>query len=154
MCLYTKDLKPLVAEEDIVCYKVLKYNFSSFQYVSPYHDEFYWNINSREPVEAKGEPVLCSCSRDSLDSKVVRCIEGGFFHTYQKEEDAKELVDYKNTWKIFSVEYCLAEFIIPKGTEYYVGRYDYIDYGAHVTMEFGRDCYASKKLIFKKLLKK
>lgn len=115
MCLY-KDKKhhpfnrPLIAKEDIICYKKLAEIGNA--YITPY-------TYIQVPIE---------CIRDKVPFKAQilskfkfiwnhilgfnNLVEGGFIHSFQKDP----------TWS----EYVTFKCIIPKGTKYFIGEeWDY-----------------------------
>lgn len=117
--------KPLVADEDIVCYKVLAQFITDppdvfrtpFQF-DPIRVQLY--INCQIPFVAWGDIELCSFLKHKLG--LSRIVESGFIHTFRG----------KHSIKILKHEFVF-KCIIPKGTEYFIGT---------------NNDYASKKIIF------
>jgi len=111
MCLIVNsELK--VAQEDIVCYKVLKYSCGSW--VSPFRGMAYLKNHLYE----LGKPL-------QVDSH-HRINEG--FHSIIRADVAKKLSDvlgYFYEHYCGNKIYCVAKCIIPKGTVYAEGLYIY-----------------------------
>ena len=103
MCLIAKTNTPLIAKEDIVCYKYLIR--PCFLYRTPIWyakvHPFLWKLFDK-PFKAKGREEITSCEN-------CYRIEGGFIHSYQHQDinylPVNNLIQFK----------C----IIPKGTEYF-----------------------------------
>jgi hypothetical protein len=130
MCLY-KDKKhhpfnrPLVAGEDIVCYKVLTQALpgSPNVFCTPFQLEpirIPVHLNYQIPFIAQDDNKFCSFWRHKLGFS--RIVESGFIHTF-RENYFIPLHRYESLFKC----------IIPKGTEYFIG----ID-----------NDYASERIIF------
>lgn len=124
MCLHVKTKKSSIAEEDIVCYKVLEYSPIFKQYVTPFRS-----------CPMKIGDTLHDCKDWELS--IAEFITGfilaaGGFHTYQVKADAKLLARELYTPTI------VIKCIIPKGSEYFKG-FTTLD-GYHVVG------YASKDL--------
>lgn len=106
MCLYTKDSVPKIAEQDIVCYKVLLH-------VGQYHFSPYYNKNYTDGKE--------------LTSNLFGAFSGGEYlevsvglHTYKDIESIK--AEGISFYKMFpKVKKSYAICVIPKGTKYYEG---------------------------------
>lgn len=107
MCLITKDIKPLIATEDIVCYKVLEGEGTNIfsKYKTPY-------------VERPCFPFLLAALNFpfiAFDEKVIikrdygYLIGKGYIHTYSSKVS---LDTHSSRVKVFKC-------IIPKGTFYY-----------------------------------
>lgn len=122
-------LKPSIAENDIVCYKLMDIHYNDDGEIvveTPYQGV---SLQFGEKIMAKGEG---ECRKDLWDSDTEwdkYKIHGGFFHSYTNLEDVLEdLEGYGDGNIVFKA-------IIPAGTKYYKG-----DFG-------GTPCYASKYLI-------
>lgn len=115
MCLIVNsELK--VAQEDIVCYKVLKYSCGSW--VSPFRGMAYLKNHLYELGK-------------SIQVDKHHCINEGF-HSFIRADDAKKLsdvLDYFYEHYCGNKIYCVAKCIIPKGTVYAEGLYIYEIYG-------------------------
>lgn len=101
MCLTTKQEKPLVAKEDIICYKFLdkkmKSPFRNFQY-------------------QLGKIYTDDVEEYITEHKDWKFIGAGFFHAYLNKDDVVNYQkEYRNTQE--SIYKCR----IPKGTPYYSG---------------------------------
>lgn len=117
MCLYSWESKKK-AENDIVCYKVIKYDDNGIL-SSPIQGSFKWELGK----EYRAERAIFSA---------FGCISKGYFHSYISE------------WAAFNAQHsslgCFKETrifkcIIPKGTYFYQGIHS-----------DGREGYASKSL--------
>lgn len=121
MCLIVrKDATALIAEEDIICYKILEKKDED-EYITPYR---YVAVDMGSKIlEAEGEVNIESC-------KKVGRIEGGVIHTFAfLEEACCEVLASEctvNIWKVFKC-------IIPKGTKYYEGKFG-------PTLSYGSTC--------------
>ena len=109
MCLYTYDKEPLIAKEDIICYKVVEYDPESGKYGTPF-----MNINITEYVKNKTiwkdssvPPIHRTVVDKDLFGKVLYEIGIGYIHAFTFPFECEMYETYK----------C----IIPKGTEYYIG---------------------------------
>ena len=102
MCLLTIQSKPLVAEEDIICYKV--YFKSKNWYESPVMGDIVTELN---------QVLKTNLQKSTLGGEVY---EG--YHSFKYKESADTL--YPNNGKV-----CV-KCIIPKGSLYYKGIHDFI----------------------------
>lgn len=114
MCLYADILdSELIAEEDIICYKVLY--FVDGKYVSPYrrtdYTEYINNFGKifEDPTEIKRYYDLLPVDIIVYDKGFVH-----FYTTYRVAEIFKSCVIDSRIFKC----------IIPKGTIYTIGKYD------------------------------
>ena len=118
MCLYSTKER-LIAEEDIVVYKILcelsniKLHSCSY-YRAPYNDMYEYNEGMNYPNGA--EDITTEYDYNSCKVKVIH---GGFLHAFKTLESARlELQGWHDS------EYCkyfITEMVIPKGTAYYDG---------------------------------
>lgn len=116
MCLKTNSHIPQIAQEDIKCYKVLKYSrYSKDKYFSPFNGTVVSDavINGVANFWAKGEK---NCGYDT--KTLSYDIGGGFIHTYKEYDDKIKLQYQSYVWN----EYAVFECIIPTGAIYYEGR--------------------------------
>lgn len=106
--------KPLVAEENILCYKVLTRVLpggSPDEFLTPFQLEpirMSVYLNCQIPFIAWDDSKFCSFWRHKLGFS--RIVESGFIHTF-RVEDAIRINKYESVFKC----------IIPKGTKYFVG---------------------------------
>ena len=129
MCLYCKDSKLKVAEEDIVCFKVVTFDFVVGCYRPFFQFKNHWIpigvINGLEPYVPEGDAV------PECDELLCEYAWGrGLVHAYKNrfEGGASCLVGpYVNIYRC----------VIPKGVEYVEGEDD-----------AGCPCYAAKRLVF------
>lgn len=79
MCLYSKEKVPLIAEEDIVCYKILQK--SKDGYVSPYQED---KIIFNKLIIASRPKREFEITSSILPSRLQWCfsISEGFIHAY------------------------------------------------------------------------
>ena len=118
MCLYTKQLEPKIAEEDIEVSKILKKQ--NGRWVTPYRN---YPVKFNEVMEAESiytkEYLL-----NPYNYKIVyeyREITEGFFHSNNTDEVIKEFQIAHSREKKKCPEVKVFKAIIPKGSEYYVG---------------------------------
>ena len=139
MCLLTKERKMRTATEDIICYKVLLYHEPTGKYLSPYNQNFEWDVDKKGAISAKGRVNIAKAG-----NLFGYFVNGGAFHTYKEYNAPARLLflsdarnkDAKNEFKL-----ALATCVIPKGTKYYHGRTS-----TGLTPFLLEDGYASKKL--------
>ena len=108
MCLYLEQgYKEKIAEEDVVCYKVLM--IRSDKYVSPYNLKYVWNVSSDNIVTDKYDTPTIDKFSNYYKLRY-------WFHTFKDLCDAEELCKFmgRGKNKIFKC-------VIPKGTAYYEG---------------------------------
>lgn len=107
MCLISRTNKPLIAEKDIVCYKLLRR--CGFLYRTPITHTivfpFWWKLFNISFTAKCDEEIL-----KELDSSCYY-ISKGFIHTF------KSKCIYPNGCVMFKC-------VIPKGTEYFVDSYN------------------------------
>lgn len=107
MCLTTNQLKPLIAEKDIKCFKVLKITKDR---LSSLYYKFLW---------IKGKVERTGFSMNIWGNQIK--IANGF-HAYTTEQAMKGSFYYLMDVNIDD-SYICKEFIIPKGSKYYVSSY-------------------------------
>lgn len=118
MCLYTNSPTPLIAEHDIVCYKVVyNYNTGFFNAIVM---NFEYEIGKiyNEPLFETA--LFCRCDESFYEQEKFEAYYG--FHSYIQYNVAKRvcrIVDYR-TFNTAVILKC----IIPKGSEYYIGNSD------------------------------
>lgn len=104
MCLVTSMTEPAVAAKDITCYKVIRKDMSSL-----YFNEFKWEFGKK--YISWIEPF-----KSPFDNEIHQA-----FHSFESLEGLKDAY-YMVT------EPCLAvKCTIPKGSEFYRGKHDYIE---------------------------
>lgn len=109
MCLYTKQIKPKVAEKDIVVYKILDYNMGSPYYGLLYH------LNRKITSD-----LQIYDSRRFLGTQLLNVEEG--LHSFTKRIVAYLTQRYLNIYyKKSGITYSTYKAIIPKGSKYYIG---------------------------------
>lgn len=100
MCLRTKQRKPQIATEDIICYKIIHKDMTSL-----FHKEFKWELGKVYHTEMT----------TTLSSFFMNIMVEQGFHSYSTLKATRE--GYYS-----SSEPCIAvKCIIPKGSEYYTG---------------------------------
>lgn len=117
MCLIVTSKEFKVAEEDIVCYKVLVRVPTQVKTVfrSPFR-EFTWFEGEPDPdrvYNATGDVCFTQNFRDFDCGKIF--VGQGVFHTYKKSSDAFVLK------KLSGEEAIVFKCVIPKGSEYLSG---------------------------------
>lgn len=105
MCLITKWKKPKVAEQDIVCYKVVLLTNDPNKFRAYWQDDFIFEIGKTHKHHFWN--LVCKTKADISD---LYEIYGGMFHSFQKRPTSR-----------FNP---VLEYIIPKGTKYYEGLHD------------------------------
>ena len=146
MCLYVKRKKIKTAEEDIVCYKVLKYMKSSHSptgtiLCTPFANQMVSEeiVNGNFDFEAVGTPKI------EQEHNNEYSISEGYIHTCANKESADvmylQCVYYHETYCANQFE--IYECVIPKGTRYYEGVYNN-------EKRISRASYASEKIRFVK----
>ena len=106
MCLRTRNNEPLVAKEDIVCFKLLKnskFLFFFNRYYTPFQEV---RVKLNQKLNAHGEEEI------DIISPYYRDIGGGFIHAFRGLLVAKR--EKEDRWIIVKA-------IIPKGIRYYEG---------------------------------
>lgn len=108
MCLYSNTPIPSIAQEDIICYKLFKFNRKILH--TPYQHAF---VMARElpcMMIAEGPKYV---DIDELFHKYT--ITSGFIHAFTKNETELRRI----LWSSYS-NYTIVLCKIPKGTKYYV----------------------------------
>ena len=114
MCLtLTSDSKIVVADKDIVCYKILRKDFELFA-TSPYFG-FQYIVGVTYKIDGKLK-IFCG-----YEHKFVR--EG--FHSFERFQSAKAFLYLRRK---FLPGYCIYKCIIPKGTRMIFG--DFSDFSS------------------------
>jgi len=152
MCLFTKDVYPSVAKNDIECYKVVK--IVCGQPLTPY-----MNMPIEKDV-IDGKNYFCANDTKNAifnDLYSLNEVRGGYIHTFSSAEEAKQCILYNiSTSYLFYYDIASVIFkcIIPKVTEYYSG---YCENGNNYNFLY-RDrknmplnSYASEKIKFVEL---
>ena len=123
MCLYTKQTEPEIAEQDIECYKV---------YVKSYGDRWF------SPYQECPMPIMNGLVTTELQSPCNLRVDLGF-HSFSYFSDAEIVAEWFARRKKSS---CVVKCIIPKGTEYYLGKFGF------------DEAYCSESIILKEIIKK
>lgn len=117
MCLVSKNNKPLIAEDDIVCYKMLVRGNGFFcKWKTPIIGMRVRNgvLSGRRLMKACGERKIIGTRLN--DNSIEYEVSGGFIHTYR--------VSYYKCAGLY-----MFECVIPKGEEYYKS-YDGTEYAS------------------------
>lgn len=133
MCILTNNVKFKIADQDIVCYKVLLKSKVEGVFLSPYL-RFYYTLNKQ--YDDNNE--LDVRKWDNSDF----IINGGVFHMFANYEDAMDEVNWLTFPENMDVlcSCAIVKCIIPKGSKYIEGKY----------CQF--DSIASKSIIFEEVL--
>lgn len=137
MCLHVKEKEALVAEKDIICYKVLEEYNGNF--ITPYQGTPVSKkaLSGKVSFKARGRVMFKAAiwKTEVAERGYVNTMDKGCIHTFAKMDVAKFYAERnKQCKRVF-------ECIIPAGTKYYEGYFDgWSD----------RVSYASKEIIFKK----
>jgi hypothetical protein len=102
MCLLTTQQVPQIAEEDIICYKILTTNTENGQYESYYYSEMKWELNKLYSTS------LGKCKNNNV-------LEG--FHSYAHYQDALKILEQD-----MPLGCMLVKCTIPKEAKYYKGK--------------------------------
>lgn len=117
MCLYTENKEPIIAKEDIICYKVLVKTKIPFVYRTPIIRTKIIKIPFfKRTFKAEGHKRLV-CEFLASDVRMYE-VSVGFIHTYKDLDEALRWVHRLEEENDCVVFVC----IIPKGTLYYEGR--------------------------------
>ena len=154
MCLITKQLHPKIADNDIICYKVLLKTKTGERtsYVSPIQhwfyfkdepdpnyvfvpDKSYWLLEKNEDIKPSYVDNLGIVNPYPVNYELY----SGYFHMYKNKEDAEK---FMTVYRVLSLS--IFECVIPKGSKYYEGTCQMQNLIA--------DSIASDKLIVKKQL--
>ena len=107
MCLKSIKTTPDIAQEDIVCYKIVNFNYKSPYYSLEYSVNTTYINNMESEITSYGDGVK---------------VGGGYYHTFKETES---VVKYLETRGSFNRRTHLLRCIIPKGTEYYQNEFEY-----------------------------
>lgn len=143
MCLEVKNSTPKIAEQDIVCYKVLQRELNDVtkedgityvteRLITPF---FHYPMEPNKLYEEKDNTEIDFGTKLTFFHKIkyTTFVEGGTFHTFKNKLDARFFIcDLGRTRH----ECVIMKCVIPKGTKYFEGRYETWSY----------KCYASKSL--------
>lgn len=110
MCLYAKQRTPLIADKNILCYKILI--SIGDKLITPYRD-FIFNIN-----------VLVKDEAEEHISEIfgMHEITSGFFHTLSTKESVLKEIKSLQRRLPKGTKLKVFKAIIPKGSAYYVGQ--------------------------------
>ena len=143
MCIFVQNKNLKTAEEDIICYKVLKRkNLYDSTPVSPYHSEMKWDFDK-----------LFDAPQSTLRTRYDIYHNGwfisdGYFYSYKYYSDAYE--SFKKM--CYMCMYMIAKCTIPKGTQYYEGIQGSPFQDHDEIMRNGEYAYASKQLIINDII--
>jgi len=133
MCLRIKNSVPKVAEEDIICYKMLEEcELEGYTYQSPVKE---YPIN--DEIVCGLWPYVGLGDRSIKDINGFPSISEGYIHTYETLLIAEGMYNYCTN--LFEKNFHVFECKIPSGTEYYDGVDGYSLSG-----------YASERIVFVK----
>lgn len=137
MCLHVKEKKTLVAEKDIICYKVLEKEDNG-EFITPFQrtlvskKALLGEVSFKAHGRVRFTPTYWYT--EVSERGYIERMDEGCIHTFAKMNVAKLYAKVNKGRKVF-------ECIIPAGTKYYEGYFDgWSD----------RVSYASKEIIFKK----
>lgn len=141
MCLilpFGSSKTPLVAEDDIVCYKVLSVNAGMAK--SPYqHHPYTLGVSTRSSLGVDPEPETYNAASRGCDTVSVG------LHTFTDFEGASAEVD---DWGPYG--YYVFVAVIPKGAKYFAGIFEGMNLESYVSDElivYRRDSEFSQKYI-------
>lgn len=102
MCLITKMTEPVITEKDIICYKIIRKDMTSW-----YFNEFKWKFGKKYTSRIEENP---------LNNEINHA-----FHSFESLDGLKDAY-------YMATHPCLAvKCTIPKGSKFYRGKHDYID---------------------------
>ena len=114
MCLYSKEKVPLIAEKDIVCYKILRRE--RYGYFSPYQED---KIIFNKTIIASRSKRKFEINKEHLRTEFFSISEG-FIHAYNMPIIA--YFSYQQMLSNFSnTHFNIVKCIIPKGSRYFNG---------------------------------
>lgn len=108
MCLYTKYKKPIVAVDDIVCYKMCQ-KLKNNVFAAPYIRNYVYKIG-----QLHTETNFQTVAEPNSIGKLYRASVG--FHSFVNKYDAMRFTRDDHDRSIFKC-------IIPKGSRYFIGKY-------------------------------
>lgn len=139
MCLIVQSREPKIAEEDIVCYKLVRYWEDADVYVSPLR---------HFPIASSRKVIGFVQKEDSeyriypnIRQELGYNIHNGFLHTFANLKDAKHVLSEISN----KSEYRMFKCIIPISTTYYEGTTRFIVNGESISNK----SFASRELIYK-----
>lgn len=122
MCLYTNRWKPLIAKEDIICYKILVKTKNPFVYRTPVIRTKVIKIPFfKRTFKAKGNRRITFVALSNYIDTGLYEVSEGFIHTYKEIKSAKHQINYN----LYEDECVIFKCIIPKGTCYYESDNEY-----------------------------
>lgn len=110
MCLYTYDKKPLIAKEDIICYKAVEYNPELDTYNTPFQRTDITEYVKNKTIWRDSSEVQRTVADVDIFGKSLYETGIGYIHALRGPYGRA----------LYHVYKC----IIPKGTEYYIGLND------------------------------
>lgn len=119
MCLYSREIKPKIAENNIHCYKVLSKIDNDFY--TPYTETLVSeNVNKKVILEAFGEKTI---DTEHINGDYKCTVSKGYIHCYISYIKALDEIGCISSIYIgqHNKSVLLCEVVIPKGTEYYEG---------------------------------
>lgn len=110
MCLYSNQIAPLVADKDIVCFKILIPVDGKF--ITPYRDfTFSTNVVVKDKEEEHVGEIFGMTE-----------VSSGFFHTFTTKERVLEEIKTLQRKLPKGTKLKVFKTVIPKGSAYYVGQ--------------------------------
>ncbi len=133
MCLYNDDNGVLVADEDIIVYKVLSTEITGFD-VPAYHQQVHSSLRVIQKLKTPFRKMIMELGETYIadgfesDKKLHETVHIGL-HTFKDKCDAKRMIKAAiDSGRIYSdtgIYYIVVECIIPKNTKYYKGTFYY-----------------------------
>lgn len=122
-------IEPIIADHDIVCYKVLNYNFGGDN-SKPFFESIYQYMRIQLGKRYNNRQSADVVVDHEDDDDIEYSVNGGFYHSFEYLTDAiEEMYESCNAAVV-------VKCIIPKGTEYYYGTFCVAD------------SYASRSIIY------
>ena len=136
--------KPMIAEKDIICYKVLRVSnhCPEYQKITTPYCTYPITIKKKHCIDEEESPIV-EFDYSRGDSEFWQ-VGSGMFHSFAKFDDAMEEADsWSNDFLIDEQRMTFLVFyaIIPKGAKYYKGTFELSSYGKKY------EAYASNELI-------
>lgn len=117
MCLITTFKTAKIAKQDIVCYKVCRETKEDDIVFTPYQ---YTEIRLGN-MNTDTKDVFIAPTRATSYKNRCFVITTGVYHSFKKLKDAKiELSEWN---KVLGDTYCIVRCIIPRGSEYFSGKF-------------------------------
>ena len=148
MCISSNtSLKPKIAEEDIVCYKILifisydKSYYTPFQHVKVQLNKVYFEPDFTKSINDENNYRIIM-QKMCPEKKCYFAYQKHMLHTFKTLEETKSFCSFWNDCDV-SNDYTIVKAIIPKGSKYIEGIFR--------QLHFNATSFASEKIVYKPL---